>query len=159
MRKPDKHGIHGRAWRLTPKGPWGASVDTWLLHAPGSHPFWPWHAIYVVHLRPAEGVPPPKLSRPDASHEIGVLAIDPERCPKPDPEEIERDGTKYLMPPDVVQQVTGLDDDQARQLAERLAECVAVGRLVPDSDHRSSWEAAIQATAEHHRGEHRDHAN
>lgn len=145
MKDPDLSGPAARAWK-SPHGEEGAGRGAWVVHAPGSHPLWPWHAISAVHLRPVEGMPPPNLRFPGASHEVLVLALNPDHYP-PDP-----DGyLRWLMPPDVAAQVMGLTDDQARQLVELCAKAVCQGLLVPDSDHRAAWDQTIALTAEHMR--------
>lgn len=108
--------------------------------------------VTCIHLRPMEGVPDPKLHVPDATHEYVVVAIDPEQCPYPDPDDIEE--IRFLRPVDVVQQVTGLDDKQAAKVLELCALACTSGRLVPDVDFHRAWEHAIVATADHQRGEH-----
>lgn len=56
-----------------------ADLVTWLMYAPGAHPHWDYHVLTVVHLRDQEGQTiPPHRDSPDATHELLVLAVNPE---------------------------------------------------------------------------------
>lgn len=149
MREPDMQGPHARAWELPldPRTPTALSGG-WMVHAPGSHPFWPWHFISITHLRDEPGVPPADLAFPEATHELIVLALDPDHYPPP------LDGSariRAMYPPDVVQQMVLPDDSEARKLLWLVIRAVCDGVLIPDQDYRQSWADAIEATAEHSR--------
>jgi hypothetical protein len=107
----------GRAWKLaiqTQHVDQTATLSFWLIDAPHSHPFWPWHVLALVHLRDIEGQSKPAHKRyPEAEYELLILAIDPEVCP-PDPDDY--DGGFTLSPPDVMEQfdVKGSDRDAIR---------------------------------------------
>lgn len=147
LRQPDVAGPASRAWRW-PRGHQGAGVGGWMVDAPESHPFWPWHLILGVHLRSQPGLPPPALSFPGASHEIAVLALNPGHYPPPVNGEAE---PATLDPPDIVVQVMGLDDAQAGVLVQLLALAVCAGALIPDVDEAAPWIQAVAATSEHMR--------
>lgn len=152
-REPDIQGPAARAWRHMGKATREEHKDGicgWLVHAPASHPFWPWHWIYVVHLRPIEGAPPAKKHYEEAGYEFGIFAVDPERCPAPEP-----DGQyPLLQPPDVIVQFhLGKDwtaeraDHDAARIAESAVRAIAAGAISPDQDYRSLWKELIPSTA------------
>lgn len=122
------------------------TLATALLHCPGAHAFWSWWQISLIHLRPVEGYPPAKVL-PGMTHEIVTLAIDPERCPVPDPKDWAA-GYPHLLPIDVEQQFQAPDDATAVALFEWLCEEVSRGQLSPDQDYRRFWAAQIQAWLE-----------
>ena len=124
-----------------------AALAMYLLDAPGAHPFWRFHALMVIHLRPEKGIPEPKLHFPGATHEFGVFALDPADDAGIDAGDIAT--WHYLMPPDAVVQVILPSDEAAVAVGELAAVAVAEGTLVPDSDHRRAWDAMLQRTAEH----------
>ncbi len=147
MRVPDHTGFVD-AWDLAVRDH-ATCVAAWLLHALRAHAFWHWRYMSIVHLRPVKGLPPPRLHFPEATHELQVLSIDPERCPSPDPAIVVVDGAPYLMPPDIIQQVGGLNDEQAIRLAKLCAIACTTGDLIPDEDYRPIWKDRILATVEH----------
>ena len=112
-----------------------------LLHCPDAHPFWSWWMVSLVHLRLIEGLPPAHLAAPEMTHEIAVQAINPERCPVPDPAAC-REGYPHLTPPDIVQQFAAQSDAMAVALFAWLCDEVQTGKLSPDQDHRACWKAA-----------------
>lgn len=126
-------------------------TSNYLIFAPAAHPMWSWHVMMCVNLRPQEGLPPAHLHYPGAQFELMVFALDPDHEP-PDPREWKPKKWKFLQPQDVVVQFHGPDDEQVKEMLEKVAEAVANGYLVPDSDYRSHWEGVIQKTAEHYRG-------
>lgn len=152
MPQPDMMGPAARAWRL-PDGWDRAGVGAWIVHAPGSHPLWPWRFVFAIHLRGAAGLPEPFLHFPGASHEIVVISLDPKHYP---PELDGGAGSLHpLTPPDVVEQVMGLTDDQATELLDLLVVGCCGGHLVPDADWRGAWRQTLELTSEHMRvGEH-----
>lgn len=98
-----------------------------------------------MHLREIEGTKPAYKKYPDAQHELQVLAIHPDALPDPD----DTSTWKYMMPPDVVEQFHGLNDEQTVQLATMLVAHVCKGLLSPDSDWRARWKQHVAATVEH----------
>jgi hypothetical protein len=160
MRDPDKSGRGGRAWqlKLVPRTKdQEAALAVWLVHAPGSHRFWPWKLIGLIHLRPIEGVREATKKCAEAEYELMVISVDPEQCPEPDPDE--QVGFPLLEGPEVIEQFhcNGNDHDAVR-ICEAAIDAIVTGTLVPDSDWRSTWKAAIAKTAEHFRsGAHVEH--
>jgi hypothetical protein len=147
--EPTFSGPAGSVWEVVvPDKPEGhAQLCQWLMFAPTAHPWWRYHVLCVVHLRPLNG-DKPHIAFPGASHELLVLAIDPEAEAGIDPDDY-RTQARWLTPPDVVVQFIAADDDQARDVARFAAEAVARGLIVPDPDHQTAWEKGIAATAEH----------
>ncbi|HEV2175236.1 MAG TPA: hypothetical protein VGR71_16805 [Nitrospira sp.] len=129
------------------------NICTWLLFAPGAHPMWSYHALYVIRLRKVAGMSLPNYRFDDANHEFGVLALHPEHQPYTVASYLAHlDGGNghipYLMPPDTCTQVA-CSDEQARILASYAARAVAIGHLVPDSDFAHSWDLALADTLQH----------
>jgi hypothetical protein len=151
VRPPDLQGPMGRAWKLaiqTQHVDQMATLSFWLIDAPHSHPFWPWHVLALVHLRDIEGQSKPAHKRyPEAEYELLILAIDPEVCP-PDPDDY--DGGFTLSPPDVMEQfdVKGSDHDAIR-IVEASVRAIVNGHISPDQDYRSTWAGMLKATADH----------
>lgn len=163
-RAPTRAGSRGRAWRLdfAPEvlraNP--AHVGSWLVHAPHSHPHWPWKIVACVSLAQVSGVEPAKLTRPGMTHEFLVLSLDPDRLPNPleHIETFER-GTKvsFLTPFEVAHQVALRHDVDARRILDSLARAFVDGLLVPDQDHRASINGCLDTTAACYRaGKHGD---
>ena len=156
-------GESGKAWLfpVDSKLNTEASIRSWLLHAPYAHPMWTDHFLYVVHLRPVAGMPPAKPEFEGATHELGVMALNPEDQPwsietlTEALTRMKQDGARppYLRPHDVGEHFIATDQE-ASLIADYCARSVTSGRLVPDSDYASQWMPAIEATLAHLRGEH-----
>ena len=129
------------------------NLNGWLLFAPYAHPMWAFHLMYVIQLRNSDGVQPAKRAFPEATHEIGVLALYPEEQPYT-VEQLEnrmrskRKPLPYLSPPDVVVQLQ-CTDDEARKLASAAAWGCCYGHLIPDSDGQSAWTPVLLNTLQH----------
>lgn len=138
-----------RAWAVPIKADEAghATVGQWLVEAPGAHPFWWWYCVGVVHLRPVEGMPPPVIRFPGASHEIMFVALNPE---KPLPDLDDWKGMSPLHPIDLEHQFIVPDDEAARELGELAVRFMLRGNS-PDQDFRQYWRDVINNTAEHSR--------
>lgn len=147
MRKPDLNGPAGRAWRI-PNAREGAQVGGWFLLAPGSHPFWPWKVLTGVHLRGEIDGQPAHIQFPGATHEVLLLALDPDHAP---PDVDVNRFAHWLTPPDLVHQLILPNDDALVELLELCAHAVVEGILVPDSDYRRAWASSLDQSAEHAR--------
>lgn len=143
-------GRVGRAWKVSipPGSPsdWSATVASYLVNVVGAHPFWTWWAVSVVSLRQIEGVAPAHKSYPEAEYEFLIVTINPEHPPDPD---AVGDGYRFLMPPDVVEQFHGLNDEEVAKLCMMSASIIVQGKASPDQDWRSWWKAAIPNTVKH----------
>lgn len=148
---PTHEGPAARAWRMssTVEGDARSDVNVaaWIMHAPGSHPWWPWYGVATIALREVEGFPPPVIAYPGATHELMVVACNPDE-PLPDvPDGI---GTlSHLTPVDQAVQVILPDDARAEELTTLAVRAVCDGLLVPDQDHRARWATVLAQTAEH----------
>lgn len=153
-----------RAWFIPNPDPvkWPASLAMYLIHAPGSHPLWPWHTIGGVALRVAEGVDPPILHRPTSTHEITILSWNPD-VPEPDPADllgsIERnraaERSSFLSPPDLIVQLDNATDEMCSEIVLLMTRAIVDGMTSPDEDYRHVNENMIAATLEHmHQGKH-----
>lgn len=158
-RQADIIGNRGRGWHIpiSPVGQRGrpdadGTVIGWLLHAPGAHPFWNYYAIAVIHLRPIDGVRPPTIRVEGATHELMIIALNPEK-PLPDLDAVGRGEAsfEFLTPIDVVEQFSVRDDAEAARLGELAIRVCVDGLASPDQDWRSWWKRAIAETAEHFR--------
>lgn len=142
-----------RCWRMrkvVTRPDQEAGIATWVINGP-FHPLWRWWALGVVHLRPLAGVRPVVLRREGASHEVLIFSVDPEKCPEPDIDKLEREGGELpnLMPLDLVHQVVGLDDEQAAELAGLMVKAIVAGEMSPDQDFAEMWRRTLDTTAEH----------
>lgn len=104
-----------------------------LLHLPKAHPVWHSYQVTLVHLRHVDGLPDPVLVHLDATHEILILALDPDSHPDP----AVPDTIQPLMPPNLAHQLRGRTDDGARDLFQALVTALSAGSLSPDTDFRS----------------------
>lgn len=120
-----------------------AQVAMALVHAPGSHPIWPWKLISIVTLAELEGVPPPWRSFEGAEYELQVVSLDPGEPLG----NLDGSGAwRPLQPVDVIHQVGGIGASAQYFFDEVLAR-VADGRLVPDSDYRRYWAQSLDQIA------------
>ena len=152
MRNPDFEGAGGRAWELpiVPLKPdHQACLGRVLVHAPHSHPWWPWKEIYLIHLRDIPDVKPAVKSYPGAEYELGIFSIDLESCPAPDPD-LHVKGYPFLHPPDVIEQFDVKNNDRdAKRIFEASIRAIVEGSISPDQDWRSVWKRMLTSTAEH----------
>ena len=158
-------GPYGTAvtWPLGNGPEWAETVCQWLLTAPMAHPAWTQYLMPVVRLRDVDGFAPPKRQFPGATHELLVLALDPDEGPYT-PENMSRfdEGPQagrlpYLTPVNIAHQIEG-SDEEARTLALYSAWGVTAGTLNPETSDapsliRANWKAALVKTLAHIRGE------
>ena len=158
MRAPDSRGRAGRAWRLSPPTPeylethpdHQAGIVTWLLNVPGAHIAWSWWMLGAISLRDLPGVRPANKHYIGAEFEFMIYALNPERCPHPDPDQWEG-GYPYLVPSDLVYQSHGLTEDQIRHVVALMVLEIVNGRMSPDQDYRESWKSLLATTITHFR--------
>jgi hypothetical protein len=157
-REPTLTGPFGRAWRWD-FGPdaervdaarFAATLGSWLVHQPASHPWWPWYVVHGVHLRGGDGLPDPYLQRPGMAYEYMVMALDP-RHPIPEPVGMPDGRLKTLRPVDQVHQIGELlrGDEAAVEILDLIVRAIVDGNLVCDQDHRASWAATLHSTWAH----------
>jgi hypothetical protein len=177
--RPFASGEFGVAWRgslpkTPPRPDQQATLGAFLLDLPGYlHRWWRHYLAFVIHLREIEGVPTAHRQRPDRTHELMVLALDPE--PPPDPTNFETwrwATTETIMraierdrnPTNRVEltfpefsaaraggQLTLPDDAAAVALLERVVRALCSGDLTPERADfpggLSAWCAAVEAMA------------
>ena len=148
MKKPTLESGSNKAWETPADDRWPATLGGWIVHVPGAHPMWSYYLVSVVHLRPMEDREV-DLQFIGATHEIGVLALDPDHTPDPDDPET----FKHLEPPNLIQQLGGLIDSQALSITRQLVTAFVYKELSPDTDHRSCQKAWIDARVSYWRGQ------
>lgn len=133
MGVPEIVGPHGRAWDWPDRQDPTAVLKAWIVHAPWAHPAWHTYFVSVVHLRPVEMLPKPLRYDESATHEVGVLALDPKHEVKP--------GEPYhiLTPPNYMEQFTATDDAAAIAHARRAVVDICNGQLSPDTYFQADW--------------------
>jgi hypothetical protein len=155
-------GPHGTAEAVpVPDLPEAAeTVCVWLLTAPHAHPLWSQYMLGVVRLRDLPGFPPPVRQFDGATHELNVVALDPEHgtLTVADMGRFMRvGGYPFLVPVNIAHQIEGTDEEALR-LAELAAAAVVNGWLCPETGDaperiRSDWKASLVKTLAHARGE------
>lgn len=143
---PDICGPAGRAWRfdcdaihagqLAMHGkapPRELSIASWAVYAPNSHPIWPCVAVLGISLRDVPGWPAAKINMPGATHEVFVLALDPNEPIRLD------EGPIPLRPSNFAGQFIAASDEQAAAMIESAVQEICAGTLNPDSDGRRQW--------------------
>lgn len=171
--EPDHVGMYGRAWNVLPRliehhgedAMSGADIASWLIHAPGQHPFWSWYRLSCVHLRDIEGYDPATLTAPNATHEWLLVAL---RSPEPsepavDPGDPETWGD-MLTPHNFVGQYEVDGDDEhadavAAEVTDRAAWAITQGHLwaePPLSGQTEPWDSTMRNTLAHYRDGHHE---
>ena len=93
------------------------TVCTWLLTAPRAHPLWSQYAIVAVRLRDLPGFPPPTRQFDGATHELLVIALNPEHGTMTPKRAVRfwRKGRSlpYLTPVNIAHQIEGTDEEAA----------------------------------------------
>lgn len=122
-----------------PKHAWAA---IWGIIAPWAHPLWSDYAMTLFDLTtPLER--PATLHLPDATHEVVLYALNPDHRLKPDvPMTRQRYG--YLHPANYGYQFRAGSNDVALARVQAVVDEIAAGRLSPDTDWRSRWDAMWQ---------------
>ena len=163
MRDPDIIGRDDRVkvWevRLGPNADrepsWVAGLGTWLVEGP-FHPMWDQWLVSVITLSHIDGVQDAHQQFPGATHELSMIAINPER--RCDIDAFEETGDwgdpavpKFLTPIDQQVQWSNGTDDEARDIGALAIRTIANGHASPDSDYRAWWTQAIKASLDHTR--------
>lgn len=78
---------------------------------------------------------PAQLRYPDASHEIVIIALNPNV--EVDPGDPKSFGRAYLTPINLSYQLRGSKDEDALHLYTAFLEALSSGEVSPDTDHRS----------------------
>jgi hypothetical protein len=152
-------GNFGRATRLDlPDRPDAAeTVCGWLTTAPAYHPLWTQYSLCAVRLRDnIPGFPAPVRKFVGATHEINLVALNPEHGPYK-PETIWQGPLHFLLPVNIAEQFEATDDE-AEQLTWFAAWGVVIGLLNPETADapdriRMQWLGVLTKTLAHIRGE------
>lgn len=129
-----------------------ATVACWLLHCPGQSPAWAHYLLSAVHLRAVVGGHEAEVRVPGATHEVLLLALDPEKSPVPD----NPASWAWLLPLNVQEQVQLGSDDQAADLVESCVRAMLAGNLPAEPALAGAvepWRTVLVKTAAHARGE------
>lgn len=134
------------------------SLAYYLITAPAFHPFWSQYILTTIRLRQVPDLPPPVLRFDGATHELMVVAVNPE----PEPWTVERlvaTGFKIgiLSPVNILHQYEATDDEMTH-LSDLCAQGIVHGILSPESGDaptriREQWLAMTVKTLAHIRGE------
>jgi hypothetical protein len=128
--------------------PNGVTISRWLLTLPGQCLLWSHYLLGIVSLADAPGVPPANKIYPEATHEIMLIALDPEGKPTPT-------GGRWitLTPLNFVHQLDGVSPELLVRLAEMLARALVDGHLLANpTDYVGGcdlWTQTIRQTVEH----------
>lgn len=118
-----------------------AGVSGWLIKAPWAHQLWHSYILFLLHLRPLEGFPWPKIYVKGATHEIVLFATDPEAKIQ-----LDKPASAYLLhPPNFAAQFISDGDETAALKIQEVVVKIVEGRLSPDTDHTQSWIAIFNA--------------
>jgi hypothetical protein len=153
---PMFRGPGGAAWRVELPAPgarqkrdWDGTLGIFLVHAPKAHPLWDHYALTMIHLRDIEGVKPPMIRVPGATHEFMIASLNPEQ-PLPSTRWHEGWHANWLTPIDVIEQFKASSDAVADRVLELAVEIIVDGRASPDQDWRPWWKQSIANTAAHY---------
>lgn len=140
---------------LEPDDPpdWQRTVAGWFLQCPGQSPAWQHYGLAIMHLRPIEGVKPAIIIRLGATHEVMLVAYDPEQRPNPEDPRT----WSPLRPFNFVGQLTLPSDGEAKKIIGILAKAVADGFLwaePPLSGQSEPWESQLRQLEDHAAGKH-----
>jgi hypothetical protein len=154
-------GPYGRGFRMDlPDRPEMAeTVCMWVVSSPVWHPLWAQYSIGVVRLRQGTpGFPDPVLKFVGATHELLVLALNPDFGPWNERNVVEADyALPYLTPVNIAEQYTATDDEMM-VLAGLCVLGVLNGHLNPETSDapttiREAWLTSTVRTLAHIRGE------
>lgn len=143
MRKPDLEGPAGQAWELDieaistkmgAKAP--ALVAVWVVHAPNSHPVWPWVRVILGHLRAIDDVGDPLVYVEGATHEFIIDALNPHHYPPP----VDDWPGNYMTPSNFAAQfIVASDEEAIKKIRNEAIKPIVHGFLNPDSDGIGLW--------------------
>ncbi|MDX3748711.1 hypothetical protein [Streptomyces sp. AK08-02] len=147
-------GIYGTAVRIPADAYTDApaTIDFWIITGPHWSPAWTQYMLGIVTLADVAGVDPARLQRPGVTHELLVVALDPDHGPY-DAGKIRASQLHTLRPVNVCEQFTATDG-QARDLAVLCAKACVDGHLSPEPGDgagilRAGWRHSIEQTLEH----------
>lgn len=162
-RAPDVEGPHARAWVTTlaedHRPDQEATLSSYLVYFPASHPFWPTYLVAMIHLRDMPGVPPANKDFPEAEYEFMIVALDPEGTPGHPLAVDDMQSFRHLTPINVRVQFNAASDDDARQRCTDAVTliCQQGAGIEPDDDARVRpwWTENIRRGFNPQEGQHR----
>ena len=116
------------------------TLPCWIASAAYAHPLWSHYCIMCIALREVPGVPAAKVTLENATHEVMVYALDPDRKPAVD------DFPRMLQPVNFVGQFIEADDLSAAARVQQAVQDVIDGTLNPDTDFRRLWVARFSGS-------------
>lgn len=140
-------GTHGRAWlcdldaartNLGVDSGSDATLAHWIIEATWAHPIWNSYSLVLVHLRPMADHRPTMFYLDDATHEIWLYAIDPDKSRALLIAGAEVDG-HWLQPKNFAAQFIEVTDDLARTRVRAAVHMICDAKLSPDTDFILSW--------------------
>lgn len=145
---PALAGPHGRAWQTDREAGRAmfdvpaerdATIAHWVVEAPWAHPAWHSYCLVLVHLRPLRGIDTKtKFYLRDATHELWVYALDPQRPRRP----LITTGMPdrhYMQPKNFAAQFIEVSDELATARVARTVQQICDGQLSPDTDAMRDW--------------------
>lgn len=123
-----------------------ATVACWFLHCPGQSLFWDKYTISVIHLRPLPGVRPAQVRVPQATHEVLLLALEPEGEGRLAPVKEDQETWRFLRPINMCEQVQLPSDEAAIELLTLAVQRVLAGALwaePPLSGQKEPWRTVL----------------
>jgi hypothetical protein len=146
---PTLIGEHGRAWLCDMKEGCRkmninieneAMLAHWVIEAPWAHPAWHSYSLCLLHLRPLADKRPTTFYLDDATHEIWLMAMNPDK----DRNSLIADGITrghWLSPLNFVAQFIEISDELAFERIRKTVQLVCDGKLSPDTDWIQDWAA------------------
>lgn len=153
-------GEYGTAVQI-PRENWPdktAQLSAWVITAPCWHIFWSQYMIAVVSLAEFPGIDPPVIDFPGATHELMVIALNPDHGPYDARNVTPENPVVYMLPHNICEQFT-TTDKRAIELCELFAGAVIDGRMCPETIEdpvyvRSVWRQTISVTLDHFKDPH-----
>lgn len=148
-------GQHGSARRVPVEGGLPAQLATWIVTAPIWHPLWSQYMIAVVSLADLPDHAPAYLQFPEATHELLVIALNPDKGPYDAASISASNPVSILEPLNIIEQFIATDE-QAILICHGLAHGVCDGMLNPETSDapariRSYWAQAVSQSLDHFR--------
>lgn len=154
-------GPHGQAEPIPFDTSDPKSAETlcwWLITSPGWHPLWSQFSLWVARLRDdVPGFPAPYRQFLGATHELIVVAVNPENGFYSADGISESKRLPHLTPVNICQQHEATDAEMV-EVAALVCRAIVYGRLNPEIADapgriRENWLIAVTKTLAHIRGE------
>lgn len=121
-----------------------AHVGTWFINAAYAHPIWSQYVMYCISLIDIPGLPPAKKHSPHVTHEFWLYALNPKHKEMVSRYRDLSAGIRYLEPANYGYQMICESDEKAKEFVQNLVELICDGKLSPDTDYRSKWDAKLK---------------